>query len=131
MKFIAAADKSFVPAGHENPLAPGVLKKVLFVKDDLREGRIQMVNWAKLPAGNRFAAHYHESMQEIFIMMTGQVRLTDNRTTLAHASAGGGGDRLSWYLGLGVESSDGWDLAAETTVMGIILWADHCFRAGK
>jgi iron complex outermembrane receptor protein len=42
-----------------------------------------------------------------------QLRLTDNQTTLAHASAGGGIGKLSWYLGLGIESSEGWDLAAD------------------
>ena len=29
MRIIASASRSFVPAGHENPLSPGVLKKVL------------------------------------------------------------------------------------------------------
>lgn len=76
MRFIAADDCSFVPAGHENPTAPGVWKKVLFAKDDLFAGRIQMVNWAKLPSGHRFAAHYHEDMQEIFVMMAGNVQLS-------------------------------------------------------
>jgi len=68
-------DQQFVAAGHEDPKNPGVWKKVLFRKDDLRPGRIQMVNWARLPAGNSFAAHYHEDMQEIFIVMTGEVRI--------------------------------------------------------
>jgi iron complex outermembrane receptor protein len=43
----------------------------------------------------------------------GQLRLTENRTALAHASAGGGGDRLNWYFGLGFERSDGWELSAD------------------
>ena len=30
MKIIRANDKTFIPASHENPLAPGVWKKVLF-----------------------------------------------------------------------------------------------------
>ncbi len=62
-------------AGHEDVRAPGVWKKVLFRKADLQVGRVQMVNWAKLPAGNSFAAHYHEDMQEIFVLVSGQVRL--------------------------------------------------------
>jgi iron complex outermembrane receptor protein len=43
----------------------------------------------------------------------GQLRWTENRTVLAHGSSGGGGDRLGWYVGLGFERSDGWDLSAD------------------
>lgn len=75
MRFVAANDVAYEPAGHESPTDPGVWKKVLLVKDDLQVGRVQMINWAKLPAGNRFAPHYHEDMQEVFVMMTGRVRL--------------------------------------------------------
>jgi iron complex outermembrane receptor protein len=45
--------------------------------------------------------------------LAGELRLSGNRSALAHASTGGGKGRLSWYLGLGLESSDGWDLAAD------------------
>ena len=76
MKIIASANWSFVPAGHENPLSPGVLKKVLLEKADLQPGRIQMVNWASLGAGREFARHYHEDMQEIFILMLGEAEIT-------------------------------------------------------
>jgi mannose-6-phosphate isomerase-like protein (cupin superfamily) len=76
MKIIAFADRSFVPAGHENPLLPGVLKKVLFEKADLQPGRIQMVNWASLGVGKRFARHYHEDMQEIFVLVGGEAEIT-------------------------------------------------------
>ena len=31
-----------------------------------------MVNWARLPSGNTFAPHYHEDMQEIFVILSGQ-----------------------------------------------------------
>lgn len=44
--------------------------------------------------------------------VTGDLRLTGERTALAHASVGGG-DRLSWYLGLGAETSDGWPLSGD------------------
>ena len=71
MRQILFGDQEFVAAGHEDPTNPGVWKKVLFRKDDLQLGRIQMINWARLPAGNTFAAHYHEDMQEIFIVLTG------------------------------------------------------------
>jgi len=75
MKLIRSTDKSFVPASHENPLAPGVWKKVLFQRDELQPGTVQMVNWARLPAGSSFAAHYHEDMQEIFIIVSGAAEM--------------------------------------------------------
>ena len=75
MKIIHSSDKSFVPASHENPLAPGVWKKVLFQRDELQPGTVQMVNWARLPAGNSFSAHYHEDMQEIFIIVAGEAEM--------------------------------------------------------
>lgn len=64
MKVVPFDSLSFVPAAHENPLSPGVLKKVLFAKADLRAGRIQMINRANLAVGRQFARHYHEDMQE-------------------------------------------------------------------
>jgi len=76
MKVITFSERAFVPASHENPLSPGVLKKVLLEKADLQRGRVQMVNWARLPAGNRFARHYHEDMQEVFILVRGEVEMT-------------------------------------------------------
>ena len=76
MKTIHATDLPFIPAGHENPLSPGVWKKVLLQKADLRPGAVQMVNWAKLPAGRSFAPHYHEDMQEIFVMIAGEAQIT-------------------------------------------------------
>lgn len=82
-------DVPFEAAGHEDPRAPGVWKKVLWRKADLQPGRIQMVNWAKLPAGSRFANHYHEDMQEIFVMVSGVVRLRagDSECTLQRGDA--------------------------------------------
>jgi mannose-6-phosphate isomerase-like protein (cupin superfamily) len=76
MKISYGADHEFVPASHENPLDPGVWKKVLFPKADLQAGVVQMVNWARLGAGKHFAAHYHEDMQEIFIILQGEAHLT-------------------------------------------------------
>ncbi len=83
MKTILSASRSFVPAGHENPLSPGTLKKVLLEKADLRPGRIQMVNWASLAVGKRFARHYHEDMQEIFILVQGEAEITVGTETAA------------------------------------------------
>ncbi len=76
MKLIHFSARSFVPAGHENPMSPGVLKKVLLEKADLQPGRIQMINWASLGAGKRFSRHYHEDMQEIFIVVQGAAEVT-------------------------------------------------------
>ena len=75
MKIIRTDDKSFIPASHENPLSPGVWKKVLFQRDELQPGTVQMVNWARLPVGNSFSAHYHEDMQEIFIIVAGEAEM--------------------------------------------------------
>jgi mannose-6-phosphate isomerase-like protein (cupin superfamily) len=83
MRIITFATRSFVPAGHENPLLPGVLKKVLLEKSDLQPGRIQMVNWASLGVGKQFARHYHEDMQEIFILVDGEAEITVGTETAA------------------------------------------------
>ncbi len=32
-----------------------------------------MLNWARLPAGSSFQSHYHEDMQEVFVILSGQV----------------------------------------------------------
>ena len=89
MRQVLFGDQEFVAAGHENPTNPGVWKKVLFGKDDLQPGRIQMVNWARLPAGQTFAAHYHEDMQEIFIVLSGetQIRVNDQEASLQQGDA--------------------------------------------
>jgi mannose-6-phosphate isomerase-like protein (cupin superfamily) len=76
MKIARAADAAFIPASHENPLAPGVWKKVLFEKSDLQPGQVPMVNWARLPVGSAFAAHYHEDMQEVFVIIQGVAEMT-------------------------------------------------------
>jgi mannose-6-phosphate isomerase-like protein (cupin superfamily) len=76
MKLIPFAAGAFEPAAHENPLSPGVLKKVLLKKADLQPGRVQMVNWASLAIGKRFARHYHEDMQEVFILVRGEAEIT-------------------------------------------------------
>ena len=82
MKVCLAASHDFVPASHENPLTPGVWKKVLAVKDDFQAGHVQMINWARLPAGSRFAAHYHEDMQEVFILVQGVAEMAVNSETI-------------------------------------------------
>jgi len=71
LRTIRSADLPFVPAGHEDPQNPGVWKKVLLEKADLQAGHVQMVNWARLPVGNSFAPHYHQDMQEVFVIVQG------------------------------------------------------------
>jgi mannose-6-phosphate isomerase-like protein (cupin superfamily) len=75
MKIVRSTDLNFVPASHEDPKNPGVLKKVLFAREDIISGRPQMINWASLPAGKSFASHYHEDMDEIFILVSRVVRM--------------------------------------------------------
>ena len=78
MKIIRSSKLPFVPASHEDPQNPQVVKKVLFTYQDLITGRIQMINWTKLPAAYKSRAHYHEDMQEIFILISGQATMAVN-----------------------------------------------------
>lgn len=78
MRIIRGSEIQFIPASHEDPNNPGVLKRVLATRDDLIDGRIQMINWASLPAGSAFQAHYHEDMEEVFIILTGRTEMTVN-----------------------------------------------------
>ena len=120
MKTILADDLPFIPAGHENPLDPQVWKKVLFGQADLQAGRVQMVNWARLPPGKQFAAHYHEDMQEIFVIIQGtaQIVVGKETTTLRPGNAvridprevhrmKNLGDRDVEYLAVGISAQQG------------------------
>lgn len=81
MKHITANDSSFVPASHEDQTRPGVLKRVIATAADLQLGQVQMLNWARLPAGECFNAHFHEDMQEVFVLLCGSVEMSvDNQT---------------------------------------------------
>lgn len=75
MKILRSKDIEIIAASHEDVMSPGVYKKVILEKADFIEGRIQMVNWAFLPKGRSFRSHYHEDMQEIFIIIKGHVRI--------------------------------------------------------
>ncbi|NMC36138.1 cupin domain-containing protein [Candidatus Beckwithbacteria bacterium] len=75
MKLIRACDKQFESASHEDSKNPGVLKKVMLTYQDFIKGFVPMVNWAKLPVGKSFVPHYHETMQEIFIMTKGKAKM--------------------------------------------------------
>ena len=70
-----AADLELVPASHEDPLDPGVLKKILLTKGMLQDGSIQMVNYALMPVGKGFNRHYHEDMDEVFILISGSAKM--------------------------------------------------------
>jgi mannose-6-phosphate isomerase-like protein (cupin superfamily) len=119
MNVVRFDDVPYVPAGHENPQAPGVWKKVFFTRDSFQAGRIQMVNWARLPGGNAFAGHYHEDMQEIFVILSGEVRIRigDEEQTLRRGDAvliGPGEIHQMWnegrddveYLAMGVANGE-------------------------
>jgi mannose-6-phosphate isomerase-like protein (cupin superfamily) len=73
MRVVRASEGEFVPASHEDPNQPGVLKRVIATRDEMLNGRVQMMNWVRLPVGSSFRAHYHEDMQEAFIILRGQV----------------------------------------------------------
>lgn len=76
MKLVRGNEIEFVAASHEDPNNPGVLKRVLSTHADLLVGRVMMVNWARLPEGSSFQSHFHEDMQEVFIMLGGPVVMT-------------------------------------------------------
>ncbi len=79
MRFLPRSAGRFVPASHEDPRNPGVLKHVLATSESLIDGKVQMINWATLPEGSAFRAHYHEDMQEVFILVTGTAVMTVDR----------------------------------------------------
>jgi mannose-6-phosphate isomerase-like protein (cupin superfamily) len=89
MKIIHSEKLEFVPASHEIPQSPGVLKKVLLKRDDFVDGHVQMLNWALLPAGKSFQSHFHEDMQEVFILIRGVARITveDKEATMGRGDA--------------------------------------------
>ncbi len=84
MKIVHFSDLNFIPASHEDVKNPGALKKVLLKRDDIPSGRIQMINWAKIPVGKKFESHYHEQMLEVFIIINGKVkaRIDEEETIL-------------------------------------------------
>ncbi len=87
MDIIRGDDIPFTPASHEDPQDPGVLKRVLATKNDLIVGHVQMVNWSRLPVGKAFRSHYHEDMQEVFVIVNGAVGMEVDGTT--HELTGG------------------------------------------
>lgn len=86
MKFIQADHGEFVAASHEDPTRPGVLKRVIANHADIPAGQVMMVNWARLPGGSSFRTHYHEDMQEVFVLISGHVRMTVDGVALEMSS---------------------------------------------
>ena len=78
MKIVRGSEIQFVPASHEDPNDPGVLKRVLATAQDVIRGQVMMVNWSFLPVAKSFEPHYHEDMQEVFIVLNGHVTMTVN-----------------------------------------------------
>jgi len=72
MIIVKSKDLNYIPASHEDQQNPEVWKKILFRKEDLAGDGVRMINWAKLPKGNSFKAHYHENMDEIYIILNGK-----------------------------------------------------------
>lgn len=72
---VSGENMEFLAASHEDQANPGALKKVLFRKDDLVDGRVQMINWAKIPVGKGFNRHFHEDMEEVFIIVSGKAEI--------------------------------------------------------
>lgn len=80
MKIIRFTDIAQVPASHEDPKDPGVVKKVLLTVEEGTQGKIQMINWATLLPGKSFRSHFHKDMYEIYIMMaSGAVANVDEK----------------------------------------------------
>jgi mannose-6-phosphate isomerase-like protein (cupin superfamily) len=75
MQIIRGSDLPFIPASHEKPERPGVLKKVLGTRTDFVHGQVQMLNWSLCPQGSSFRRHYHEDMQEVFVILNGEVAM--------------------------------------------------------
>ena len=82
MKIIRGSGIDFIAASHEDPKNPGVLKRVLATRDDFVAGQIMMLNWARPPQDSSFAAHYHEDMQETFVILTGNVEMVVGEETV-------------------------------------------------
>lgn len=75
MRLIRSDDGPFVPASHEDAQNPGVLKRVIATRAEMLDGHPQMINWARLPAGSSFRAHFHEDMEETFILVAGHAKM--------------------------------------------------------
>ena len=115
MKSILANATGFVPASHEDPRNPGVLKRVIATKDDFQAGHVQMLNWSRLPVGSSFQLHYHEDMQEVFVLLTGCVTMKCGEQTVTMRV----GDTVIIQPGEIHQMRNQGDVVAEYIVFGI------------
>ncbi len=79
-----------------------------------------MVNWASLGVGKSFARHYHEDMQEIFVLVQGEATINVDQETVTlhrgdtvvidpgeiHQMQNTGSETVE-YLAIGVSSETG------------------------
>jgi len=79
LKVIRGKKLPLIAASHEDKNNPGVFKQVLLDSFSIPGGKVQMLNWATLPKGSSFKAHYHERMHEIFIIVSGSALMTVNK----------------------------------------------------
>ena len=82
MNYIPSGASGFIPASHEDPQNPGVFKRVIATQREFQAGQVQMLNWARLPVGSSFRPHYHEDMQEVFVLLSGIVTMKCGEQTV-------------------------------------------------
>ncbi|MFZ2188806.1 MAG: cupin domain-containing protein [Candidatus Moraniibacteriota bacterium] len=90
MKKFSIKNTQGIAPGHEDPKNPGTLKRVIFTAEDVKiEGIMQMINWSKMPVGKSLALHYHEFMEEVFIILSGKAEfvIDDEREILEATDA--------------------------------------------
>ena len=117
MRFIKSTDMTFVAASHEDPKNPGVLKKVIATKEQVLDGSVQMINWAQLPVGSSFRRHYHEDMEETFVVVTGRAEMRVENDTLEVST----GDTVVVSPGEIHEMKNVGDIPVEYIVIGVSL----------
>ena len=76
MKVVSTKDKKFVPASHEDPKNPGVVKKVLLGTEDFDPScQLKMLNYAVIKPGKSFAPHFHQTLEEFFYVISGKAKI--------------------------------------------------------
>lgn len=106
----------YVAASHEDPADPGSLKRVLFTLKDFPKSHIlQMINWAKIEPGKSFRTHYHEDMDEVFIIMKGSATILVD----GMAEAVGVGDAMLITAGSRHRMENRSDSVVEYLVIGV------------
>jgi mannose-6-phosphate isomerase-like protein (cupin superfamily) len=82
VKYVDTQTLPLIAASHEDQINPGVRKRVIATQDDFQSGHVQMLNWAVLPIGSAFHRHYHEDMQEIFVLVRGSAEMQCGGNTI-------------------------------------------------